>query len=425
MNRLSKKRGTRFCLVAANSIAVNLGFVMSYLLRYGAISVSWFAPYRESWPWLTVLYLASLAVCGVYKHRFRSSWELFRKITLGTLASTVAGLVFMYIFRTKWGAFPSSIFAVSVPVNIVLLFKTTQWILRKQGAIQKKIIVIGNGDIRGLAGKTSIIHRIRPDEFRRLKTDFEDLDQIIIAEEIKSSDLMQYLTLLTRHFGLDLAYSPVVYMKLINERFNGNGQHSGLKTFEGQRRDAEEYFIRLMDIAASISGLVLLSPVIAITAAAVKTTSSGPAIYRQIRVGKDGKPFVIFKFRTMYQDAEKLKGFQPALIGDKRITSIGRFLRRYRIDEIPQLINILKGEMSLVGPRPENVFRVNSHKALQGIRLAVKPGLTGLAQIRGLYDLRPGHKLKYDYLYIQRRSLRLNAYILLNTLPVLFKKQGW
>jgi lipopolysaccharide/colanic/teichoic acid biosynthesis glycosyltransferase len=80
--------------------------------------------------------------------------------------------------------------------------------------------------------------------------------------------------------------------------------------------------------------------------------------------------------------------------------------------------------MSLVGPRPENVFRVNSHKSLQGIRLAVKPGLTGLAQIRGFYDLAPRHKIKYDYLYIQRRSLRLNVYILLNTLPALFSKKG-
>jgi len=95
------------------------------------------------------------------------------------------------------------------------------------------------------------------------------------------------------------------------------------------------------------------------------------------------------------------------------------------MDEIPQFLNIIKGDMSLVGPRPENVFRVNAHKALQGIRLAVRPGLTGLAQIRGLYDLHPGRKLKYDYLYIQRRSLRLNLYILLSTFPALFKMRGW
>jgi lipopolysaccharide/colanic/teichoic acid biosynthesis glycosyltransferase len=96
-----------------------------------------------------------------------------------------------------------------------------------------------------------------------------------------------------------------------------------------------------------------------------------------------------------------------------------------RLDELPQLVNVLKGDMSLVGPRPERPFFVERHKALQGVRLAVKPGITGLAQVRSYYDLKPEHKLRYDYLYIQRRSLILNIYILLQTIPVIFTKRGW
>ena len=94
------------------------------------------------------------------------------------------------------------------------------------------------------------------------------------------------------------------------------------------------------------------------------------------------------------------------------------------MDELPQLINILKGQMSLVGPRPENISRVNTHKALRGLRLAVKPGLTGLAQIQSYYDLHPRHKIKYDFLYIQRRSFALNLYILAKTIPVVLGRKG-
>ena len=127
----------------------------------------------------------------------------------------------------------------------------------------------------------------------------------------------------------------------------------------------------------------------------------------------------------MTKDAEKISGLLPATENDPRITKIGSRLRQTRFDELPQLFNILRGDMSLVGPRPENLYRVGKHKALQGLRLAVKPGLTGLAQIRSFYDLHPKQKIKYDYLYIQRRSLLLNLYILAKTIPVVLSKKGW
>ena len=122
---------------------------------------------------------------------------------------------------------------------------------------------------------------------------------------------------------------------------------------------------------------------------------------------------------------KKKTGFLPATEDDPRITKVGRILRKLRLDELPQLFNILRGEMSLVGPRPENFHRVVKHKALQGTRLAVKPGLTGLAQVRSFYDLHPKHKIKYDYLYIQRRAFWLNIKIILQTIPVVFSKKGW
>jgi lipopolysaccharide/colanic/teichoic acid biosynthesis glycosyltransferase len=185
------------------------------------------------------------------------------------------------------------------------------------------------------------------------------------------------------------------------------------------------FLIRLLDIVGSLAILVLSLPVMIVSALLIKITSAGPVFYKQERVGQGGRLFTLCKFRTMINDAEKHVGPVWATKEDDRVTPVGRILRRMRIDELPQIYNVLRGDMSLVGPRPERPFFVERHQALQGARLAVKPGLTGLAQVRSFYDLKPAHKVKYDYLYIQKRSVFLNLYILLQTIPVLFAKKGW
>ncbi|MBN2021105.1 MAG: sugar transferase [Sedimentisphaerales bacterium] len=186
-----------------------------------------------------------------------------------------------------------------------------------------------------------------------------------------------------------------------------------------------EMLIRAVDVTGSLFLFLLMTPVILFTVLLVKLTSYGPVLYRQQRVGKAGKIFVLYKFRTMVDGAEKHTGPVLAAKDDGRVTPVGRILRCTRIDELPQLFNVIRGDMSLVGPRPERPFFVSRHTALRGVRLTVKPGITGLAQIRAFYDLKPEHKLKYDSLYIQNRSLLLNLLILLQTIPVIFLKKGW
>ena len=191
------------------------------------------------------------------------------------------------------------------------------------------------------------------------------------------------------------------------------------------RPRAGEFLIRVLDVVGASAILVLSLPVMIVSALFIKITSPGPLFYRQERVGQGGRLFTLCKFRTMINDAERHLGPVWATRDDDRVTPVGRILRRMRIDELPQIYNVLRGDMSLVGPRPERPFFVERHKALQGVRLAVKPGLTGLAQVRSFYDLKPDHKARYDCLYIQNRSFWLNLYILLQTIPVLFARRGW
>jgi lipopolysaccharide/colanic/teichoic acid biosynthesis glycosyltransferase len=186
-----------------------------------------------------------------------------------------------------------------------------------------------------------------------------------------------------------------------------------------------ESLIRCFDIVGSVVLLLLTAPLMLFTAVLVKCSSAGPVLYNQPRVGRNGKIFTLYKFRTMVDGAENDTGPVWAAKDDRRVTTIGKILRCTRLDELPQLFNVLQGDMSLVGPRPERPYFVKQHRVLQGVRLAVKPGITGLAQIRAVYDLKPEHKLKYDFLYIQKRSFLLNVYILLMTIPVVLLRKGW
>ncbi|MDP2210818.1 MAG: exopolysaccharide biosynthesis polyprenyl glycosylphosphotransferase, partial [Candidatus Aquicultor sp.] len=184
---------------------------------------------------------------------------------------------------------------------------------------------------------------------------------------------------------------------------------------------------RFLDIVGAVAALAVALPVMFVAAIAVKLTSPGPIVYKQVRVGKREKPFDVYKFRTMVENAEAMSGPVFATEDDPRITPVGRFLRRYRIDEFAQLINILKGEMSFVGPRPERPFFVERFKqeiSGYGERFKVKPGVTGLAQINGGYTTNPRNKLKYDLIYIYHQSLFLDLKIALETIKVLLTGRG-
>ena len=191
-----------------------------------------------------------------------------------------------------------------------------------------------------------------------------------------------------------------------------------------------EYLVvkRLFDIFASGLGLIILSPFMLLTAILIKAYDGGPVFYKQVRLTKDGRQFKIIKFRSMRVDAEK-DGVARLSTGDKdpRITPVGRFIRACRLDELPQLINILLGDMSIVGPRPERPeIAAEYEKSLPGfnLRLQVKAGLTGYAQVYGKYNTNPYEKLEFDLLYINQMNLLTDLELMFNTFRILFSKES-
>jgi lipopolysaccharide/colanic/teichoic acid biosynthesis glycosyltransferase len=181
---------------------------------------------------------------------------------------------------------------------------------------------------------------------------------------------------------------------------------------------------RAIDFAIALAGCVVSAPLVAVLALAIRLESPGHPIYTQIRAGKDGRPFSIYKLRTMVSGAEFTGAGLAIQEGDDRITRLGRLLRRYSLDELPNLVNVLRGEMSIVGPRPTLPAQAQQYTERQRGRLAVKPGLTGWAQINGRASLPWSERIELDLWYVEHRSLALDLKIIGRTVGMVLTGKG-
>ena len=196
-----------------------------------------------------------------------------------------------------------------------------------------------------------------------------------------------------------------------------------------RRRLVSMVLKRIIDVVAALIGLVMLIPLTLMLAIAIKLDTPGPVFYKQMRVGLRGRPYMIWKFRSMKQDAETM-GARWAATEDPRVSRVGRWLRKWRMDEVPQLINVLRGEMSLVGPRPERpvfVQELRNSIPYYDLRHTVRPGITGWAQTKFRYGAskEDSHvKLQYDLYYVKNLSLMLDMRIVVNTIKVMLLGEG-
>ena len=181
---------------------------------------------------------------------------------------------------------------------------------------------------------------------------------------------------------------------------------------------------RALDVALAAVGLLAGAPVLAVAAVAIKLTSRGPVLYRQQRVGRGGRTFEVYKLRTMEMGADPVGVGTPVLEGDPRVTRVGRLLRRFSMDEIPNLVNVLRGEMAVVGPRPTLAAQVELYTPRQHRRLDVKPGLTGWAQVNGRAGIPWEERIELDVWYVDHRSPRLDLQILARTIRMLASGHG-
>ncbi|KJJ85580.1 exopolysaccharide biosynthesis polyprenyl glycosylphosphotransferase [Candidatus Omnitrophus magneticus] len=391
-------------------LLVNSGFLIAIFVRFSERYNHFsFQIYLETAPYIMAIHFFSFFLYDLSPKRFTSFWSLLRKVFWGILLGTGLSMCFIYIFRGRWGNFPSGVFLMACVFNIIIITFLKYFFYKSANRIYERIQFAGTHEVDKLL----------------LSKDLQDLDEIVLTSEINDIRSLFLLMGVTRDLGIRLSISQELYEQLLYHKIHNElPVYFLMPVYLSSLSSLEEFLIRAVDVIVSLSLLIVFAPICLIIAIIIKITSKGPVIYKQNRLGLHGKVFTIYKFRTMREGAEQATGPMLTYQGDPRVTNIGKLLRKTRIDELPQIINVLKGEMSLVGPRPERLHFIRQHQVLSGIRLSVKPGITGLAQVRKSYDLKPEYKLRYDYLYITKRSLVLNIKIILRTIPVMIFGKG-
>jgi len=338
-------------------------------------------------------------------------------------------------FLTRRLAYPRSILIISSVIQIVLLIPWHLFVNKQylKANVKKSVLVVGFDKGRNLARKLlnsdsmwSNIKKICKPDSANLKENILSHDIIFLADDVEENmkqNIAEYCVKKYKEFFYEPRFQEIF---LFNAGFVRIEDAPVLQVQQFDVNPASDMVKRSMDIVLTSIAIVVFSIPALIVAISLKM-GGGSVLYKQERVTRDGKRFFIYKFRTMIENAEAASGPVLAHEADNRITKLGHFLRATRLDEIPQLYNILIGEMSIVGPRPERPFFVEQFSKEipeYNLRHRVKAGLTGLAQVQGKYNTSVRDKLKYDLLYINGYSLALDIKLIMQTLTILLKKSS-
>jgi exopolysaccharide biosynthesis polyprenyl glycosylphosphotransferase len=419
-------------------------------------------PWHQTRQWLAFAYLIVVlmfARADLYADRPRRPG--LAQIATALFQATIISLVFALAdgehFSSYYIFYGSLIFAtayISALREIHLRF--TGWLLAQAG-YQRRAVLVGSGKhieavAHALAGRSRTRVDIagyisltpRPQNGLRSLGQLEDLPEVMDRERIQEviiadPDFPQEqaveLVDLCNQRGVTVQVAPSTMEILIDRAEFVPGQTVPLFKLRPPVFQGIDYALkRTFDLVISTLGLCLISPILLLIAGAVKLSSSGPVIYRSVRPGMAGKPFYCFKFRTMREHAEQIQAdLEPLneqtgalfkIRQDPRLTRVGRFLRRFSLDELPQLVNVVRGEMSLVGPRPLPMRDFNRLEEWHKKRYLVLPGITGLWQVSGRSDLDFDDLVRLDFLYLERWSIMLDLSILLKTIPAVLSRRG-
>jgi exopolysaccharide biosynthesis polyprenyl glycosylphosphotransferase len=432
-------------LVVGDALIAAASVPAGYWIKYGNASQTLpFGPYLAAIPVVVVLYLFSLSVTGQYRS-WRGRTLVDQLFALYSGIGLAAVLMFAAIEAANLGQrysrltiLPAVLLSAVLMTGERYLLRQYETRLRRQGIGTERVLMVGTGE-----GSEMLIRRmsmfpqygfhvvgVASDEFHAGETYFgvpvvgrvEDLpnlvtplrvDQVFLALPASQRDRLLHLIALCEDRNLEFKIVPDL-LEVMSTRASADAL-DGLPLVgvrRNQLRGSAAAAKRLIDVLVSSVLLVLFSPVLLVIVILMKLTMPGPILFRQERVGRLRRPFVIYKFRSMVPDAEAETGPVVAKPGDSRVTNLGRILRRLSLDELPQLYNVLRGDMSLVGPRPQPTFfdeRYAGEVPRYLERQQVRPGLTGWAEVNDLRGAAPiSDRTMYDVYYIENWSLALD-----------------
>ena len=426
-------------LRAIDLASLAAAFLISFFLRFAIFPIDGFREiifnplfYSIGFVFSAIALLAIMSGFRLYECRdIRLSARLFTVLkACGTWILIVALIVYAVKFDFSRGIFFMAALLTAVFITISRYLEFRNW-LRHAKEMDMEIKIIGNGNraleiekqLKDVFPRSYVKKMAIRDKNDRRTLANAPSEEIIIADETLGRDDVMMILADDRFKHLNFRVIIDTFKLATGEvRLNNIDD---IETISPSKNPNIAYLAakRLIDFSLATIGIIATLPVWMFISVAIKADSKGPVLIRQARVGHNGRRFTMLKFRTMATDSH-LYERAPFHDDDPRITRVGRFLRHSSLDELPQLWNIVKGEMSFVGPRPEMEFIVRDYEPWQEVRLKAKPGLTGLWQILGRKDI-PLHKnLEYDFYYVNNRSFLLDSTILIKTIPAVLFGRG-
>lgn len=418
-------------------ILYHLSFVISFYLRYGKNRPEFnYSAYKSVLPYIMVAFVLINVFSGTYVLYNKRFIEMLSTTLISQILMTV--IIMAMTFFGRWFAFPRTILFINLIVSTIVLVIWRLFVLNiyfeKSGT--NRVMIIGQKEqcedaVRNF--KTSknrqyqVVSVTIDNYLENIKRNIDNTDVFYLLDfnsKEEEFDILSYLTLENKRIFLDAEFDNILR---INNRVMNINDESLIAIAKFEISPEKDIIKRMMDFIISFFLIIITSPIMLIAALLIKLTSEGPILYKQIRITKNQKEFEIYKFRSMRIDAEELSGPVLAQSEDPRVTKVGKYLRSLRIDELPQLFNVLKGDMSLVGPRPERPFFVNQfneENPYYYLRHKVRAGITGHAQVFGTYSTDFSSKLKFDLLYIKKYSFMLDIQLLFQTIRILFNKMS-
>ncbi len=455
-----KEKFPKIILIVGDAIILSLSWLFAYWTRTRLVSIFGYqinplTPYLKALPLVIISWLVGSYLYGLYRRR--KDITLVEEIQIFIRSALLgAGIVMSIAFLFREFYLGRSVVLLFNIYNFIflgvfrLVYHRIERELRKKGYGRRNVIIVGAGvtgarvlqkiqdypeigfnvigfvdaDPEKVGKKIGGIEVLgTPDKIEDFIKKYRVEEVVIALPSMQKDKVMEWISEME---------NTGVRFRLVSEAFNVLSKESRvdlvgdfpiLELGSGEVSPVYLFLKRVMDLVIAGFLIILTFPLWIFIAVGIKLDSKGPVFFKQERVGYKGKKFILYKFRTMFVHTP-LFSESPKNEDDPRITRFGRFLRRTSLDELPQLINVLKGEMSLVGPRPEMPFIVERYSKWERKRLDVKPGITGLWQILGRKDLPLQENIHYDFYYIKNRSIVLDLFIIFKTVPAVLKRKG-
>lgn len=428
-------RSKKIIIGLVDIVLYHISFVLSFLIRYDFnIPEINYSAYSSARIYIFIAFVLLNILFGIYILYNKQKMDF---IYLTVIAQFLMALIIMAMtFFGRWFTFPRTIIFISFVVSslILIIWRFVVFKLYEKIDGTKDVMVVGseNACLKAVENfensknkRHSVTKIVIGNYYENVLENMNTVDIVYIAERIEEREKIRIYDLLIRNKKKLFLNTSFENLVLVNPNIMSIEDESIIEASDFSISPEDDIIKRLIDIIASLAILIVASPIIIVTAMLVKMTSLGPVFYKQTRVTKDQREFGILKFRTMSATAEKDSGPVLASANDTRVTPIGKYLRSLRIDELPQLFNVLVGDMSLVGPRPERPFFVEQFKKQNHdyyLRHNVRAGITGYAQVYGKYATDFNSKLNFDLVYIKKFSFILDTKIMLQTIKTLFDK---